>query len=73
MHQGEGQLVQTASETQPEYPYGGVRNVLADERLFLPTMDITVDFLRIAHGRIMTVKNEPYHPIFIEKPGLFLF
>jgi hypothetical protein len=51
----------------------GVRNALADERLFLPTMDTTIDFLRIAHGRIMTVKNEPYYPIFIEKPGLFLF
>jgi hypothetical protein len=31
----------------------GVRNVLAHERLFLPTVDTTIDFLRIAHGRIM--------------------
>jgi hypothetical protein len=50
-----------------------VRNMLAHERLFLPTVDTTIDFLRIAHGRIMTVNNEPYYPIFIEKPGLFLF
>jgi hypothetical protein len=51
----------------------GARNVLADEGLFVPTVDTTIDFLRIAHGRIMTVNNEPYYPIFIEKPGLFLF
>jgi len=31
----------------------GVRNMLARERLFLPTVDTTIDFLRIAHGRIM--------------------
>ncbi len=28
----------------------GVRNMLAHERLFLPTVDTTIDFLRIAHG-----------------------
>ena len=65
MHQGEGQLVQTASETEPEYPYAGSAQVLADERLFLPTVDTTIDFLRIAHGRIMSLKNEPYYPILI--------
>src|SRR5260370_34224501 len=31
----------------------GVRNVLAHERLFLPTVDTTIDSLRIAHRRIM--------------------
>jgi hypothetical protein len=42
----------------------GVRNVLADERLFLPTVDTTIDLLRIAHTRIMTLNNEPHYPIF---------
>ena len=37
----------------------GVRNMLADERLILPTVGTTIDLLRIAHGRIMTLKNEP--------------
>jgi hypothetical protein len=31
----------------------GLRNVLTDERLFLPTVDTIIDLLGIAHGRIM--------------------
>jgi hypothetical protein len=31
----------------------GLRNVLAHERLFLPTVDITIGLFGIAHGRIM--------------------
>jgi hypothetical protein len=31
----------------------GLRNVLAHERLFLPTVDITIGLLEMAHGRVM--------------------
>jgi hypothetical protein len=31
----------------------GLRNVLADERLFLPTVNTTIDLWGIAHRRIM--------------------
>jgi len=37
----------------------GIRNVLADERLFLQTVDVAIDLLRIAHVRIMTSKVRP--------------
>jgi hypothetical protein len=32
----------------------GLRDVLADERLLLPTVDVALDFLRVAHAAIMT-------------------
>jgi hypothetical protein len=35
----------------------GMCNVLADECLFLPTMDVAINFLRITHERIMTSKE----------------
>jgi hypothetical protein len=31
----------------------GLHNVLADERLFLPTVYVAIDFLQIAHAIIM--------------------
>jgi hypothetical protein len=42
----------------------GVRNVLANEGLFLPSVDTTIDLLRIVHGRIMALNNELHYPIF---------
>ncbi len=35
----------------------GLRNVLTDKRLFLPTMHAAIDLLRIAHGRSITLKS----------------
>jgi hypothetical protein len=35
----------------------GIRNVLADERLFLPTVDVAINLLRIAHRRIMPLMS----------------
>lgn len=34
-----------------------MRNVLADECLFLLTVGVAIDLLRTAHGRIMTLKS----------------
>ena len=31
----------------------GVRNMLANESLFLPTVDLAIDFLAVAHMHIM--------------------
>ncbi len=42
----------------------GLRNVLADGCLLLPTVDVAVDLLRIAHTRIMALTSEPHYPIF---------
>ena len=35
----------------------GMRNVLANERLFLPAVDMAIDFLRVVHEGIMTVQS----------------
>ena len=34
----------------------GVRNMLANESLFLPTVDLAIDFLAAAHKHIMPSK-----------------
>ena len=39
-----------------------LRNVLADEGLFLQTVDVANDLLRIAHGEIMIPKQHPRDP-----------
>ena len=41
----------------------GVRNMLANESLFLPTVDLAIDFLAVAHKQIM-----PSKVIIIESP-----
>jgi len=34
----------------------GVRDMLANESLFLPTVDLAIDFLAVAHKQIMPSK-----------------
>jgi hypothetical protein len=45
----------------------GLRNVLTDKRLFLPTVHIAQDFLRVAHARVMTSARQKAWPIFVRR------
>jgi len=51
----------------------GLRNVLANERLFLPTVDTTIDLLGIAHGRIMPYLLTVFAVMSRESSPLFWF